>query len=202
MSLVGEGREYATPPTLIFEGGGGQGTQGAAEIDTLGKVTSINVVDDGEFYQEPPYILITGGGGIGAKSVATVDQGAVTGITITDPGQGYTTPPNIIFTKLVNLKRKTSARQALNSSTIYLTGLTKNVGASDSEIFVDSTNAFPGSGTIILNTETITYTSKSEGKFSGLTRGVNFNYDQRVILDDGQNDASGASTTSSMLVTE
>ena len=72
--------------------------------------------------------------------------------------------------------------------------MTKNVGASDSEIFVDSTNAFPGSGTIILGTETITYTSKSEGKFSGLTRGVNFNYDQRVILDDGQNDASGAST--------
>ena len=194
LSLVGEGREYATPPTLIFEGGGGQGAQGAAEIDTLGKVTTINVVDDGEFYQEPPFILITGGGGIGAKAVATVDQGAVTGITVTDPGQGYTTPPNIIFTKLVNLKRKTSARQALNSSTIYLTGLAKNVGASDSEIFVDSTDAFPGSGTIILNTETINYTSKSEGKFSGLTRGVNFNYDQRVILDDGQNDASGAST--------
>ena len=53
---------------MIFEGGGGgQGAQGAAEIDTLGKVTSVNIVDPGEFYQEPPFVLFTGGGGIGAK---------------------------------------------------------------------------------------------------------------------------------------
>tara|TARA_R100000030_G_scaffold54697_1_gene41189 strand:- start:437 stop:4654 length:4218 start_codon:yes stop_codon:yes gene_type:complete len=195
LSLLNNGREYASPPTVIFEGGGGgQGAQGAAEVDTTGKVTSVSIVDSGEFYQEPPYILITGGGGIGAKAVATVSQGEVTGITVTDPGEGYTTPPNVIFTKLVNLKRKTRARQANNSSTIYLTGLVKDVTASDTEIYVDSTDAYPGSGEFILNTETISYTSKSEGKFSGLTRGVNFNYDQRVILDDGQNDANGNST--------
>ena len=195
LSLLNNGREYASPPTVIFEGGGGgQGAQGAAEVDTTGKVTSVSIVDSGEFYQEPPYILITGGGGIGAKAVATVSQGEVTGITVTDPGEGYTTAPNIIFTKLVNLKRKTRARQANNSSTIYLTGLVKDVTASDTEIYVDSTDAYPGSGEFILNTETISYTSKSEGKFSGLTRGVNFNYDQRVILDDGQNDSNGNST--------
>ena len=50
------------------------------------------------------------------------------------------------------------------------------------------------SGQFILNTETIAYTSKSAGKFSGLTRGVNFNYDQHVILDAGQNDQNGLST--------
>ena len=195
LSLLNNGREYASPPTVIFEGGGGgQGAQGAAEVDTTGKVTSVSIVDSGEFYQEPPFILITGGGGIGAKAVATVSQGEVTGITVTDPGEGYTTAPNVIFTKLVNLKRKTRARQANNSSTIYLTGLVKDVTASDTEIYVDSTDAYPGSGEFILNTETISYTSKSEGKFSGLTRGVNFNYDQRVILDDGQNDANGNST--------
>ena len=186
LSLLNSGREYATPPTLVFEGGGGQGAQGAAEIDTLGRVTRIDIVDEGEFYQEPPFILITGGGGIGAKATATIDQGVITGITVTDEGTGYTSPPNVIFTKLVNLKRKTRARQAFNSSPIYLTGLVKDVTASDTEIFVDSTDAYPGSGEIILGTETISYTSKSEGKFSGLTRGVNFNYDQRVILDDGQ----------------
>jgi hypothetical protein len=193
LSLLGEGRNYQTPPTLIFEGGGGQGAQGAAAIDTTGKVTSITVADAGEFYQEPPYILITGGGGIGAKAVATVDQGIITGITVTDPGSGYTSTPNVIFTKLVNLKRKTRARQSLNSESIYLTGLVKDVTASDAEIFVDSTDAYPGSGEIIVNTETIRYTAKSAGKFSGLTRGVNFNYDQRVILDNGQ-DVNGVST--------
>ena len=194
LSLLNSGRSYATPPTLIFEGGGGQGAQGAAAIDTLGKVTSISIVDDGEFYQEPPYVLITGGGGTGAKAVARIDQGSIVGIDVTDPGEGYTNPPNIIFTKLVNLKRKTRARQAFNSGAIYLTGLVRNITASDSEIYVDSTDAYPGSGQIIINTETITYTNKSVGRFSGLTRGVNFNYDQRVILDAGQNDAQGNST--------
>ena len=194
LSLLNSGRDYATPPTLIFEGGGGQGAQGAAEIDRLGKVTRIDVVDNGEFYQEPPYILITGGGGIGARAVARIDQGAVVGIDVVEEGTGYTSPPNVVFTKLVNLKRKTRARQSLNSSPIYLTGLVKDMTASDTDLFVDSTDAYPGSGSIILGTETITYTSKSEGKFSGLTRGVNFNYDQRIILDDGQNDSNGVST--------
>ena len=194
LSLLNQGRNYATPPTLIFEGGGGQGAQGAAEIDTLGEVTSISIVDQGEFYQEPPFILITGGGGIGAKAEATIDQGKITGINVTEPGKGYTSPPNIIFTKLVNLKRKSDARQSFNSSVIYLTGVVKDVGAGDTEIFVDSTDAYPGSGQIILNKETISYTAKTAGKFSGLTRGVNFNYDQRVILDAGQNDSNGLST--------
>ena len=194
LSLLNAGRNYATPPTLIFEGGGGQGAQGAAEIDTLGKVTSISIVDPGEFYQEPPYILVTGGGGNGAKAEAVINQGQITAINITDPGEGYVNPPNIVFTKLVNLKRKTRARQAFNSDNIYLTGLVKDLSPSDTEIFVDSTDAYPGSGSIIVDTETITYTSKSEGKFTGLTRGVNFNYDQRVILDTAQNNQQGISS--------
>jgi len=194
LSLLNAGRNYATPPTLIFEGGGGQGAQGAAEIDTLGKVTSVNIVNPGEFYQEPPYVLITGGGGIGARAEATISQGSITGINIIEQGVGYTSVPNVIFTKLVQLKRKTRARQAFNSTAIYLTGLVKSVTASDSNIYVDSTDAYPGSGSIILNRETISYTSKSAGRFTGLTRGVNFNYDQRVILDPGQNDSNGIST--------
>ena len=193
LSLISGGREYATPPTLIFEGGGGQGAQGAASIDTLGKIKNISIVDAGEYYEEPPYILITGGGGIGAKAEAVIDQGSISAINVTDPGAGYINPPSIIFTKLVNLKRKTSARQAYNSGANYLTGLVKDVAAADTTIYVDSTDAYPGSGEVILNKETIAYTNKAAGKFSGLTRGLNFNYDQRVILDNGQNNPDGTS---------
>ena len=192
LSLLNQGRSYATPPNLIFEGGGGQGAEGAAEIDTLGKVTSISVVDPGEFYQEAPFVLITGGGGIGAKAEAVISQGQVTGINVIEPGEGYTSSPNIIFTKLVNLKRKTRARQAFNSSDIYLTGLTKTLGPQDTQIFVASTDAYAGSGQLIVNKETITYTAKSRGRFTGLTRGVNFKYDQRIILDTVQ-DVEGIS---------
>ena len=193
LSLLNEGRSYATPPNLIFEGGGGQDAEGAASVDTLGKVTSVNIVDGGEFYQTEPYILLTGGGGLGAKAEAVISQGSITGVNITDPGKGYTSPPNIIFTRLVNLKRKTRSRQAFNSSDIYLTGLTKALGSSDTVVYVASTDAYPGSGSIIVDKETISYTSKSRGRFTGITRGVNFKYDQRVILDDGQNNADGSS---------
>ena len=194
LTLLNSGRSYSSAPTMVFEGGGGQDAQGSAKINTTGKVTSIAIADPGEFYQEPPYVLLTGGSGIGAKAVATIDQGQITGITVTDQGEGYTTPPNVIFTRLVNLKRKTRARQANNAKNIYLTGLTKNVTTSASEIYVSNTGAFPGSGEFILDYETIAYTSKTDEKFAGITRGVNFNYDQRVILDDGQNDDSGIST--------
>ena len=194
LTLLNSGRSYSSAPTMVFEGGGGQDAQGSAKINTTGKVTSIAIADPGEFYQEPPYVLLTGGSGIGAKAFATIDQGQITGITVTDQGSGYTTPPNVIFTRLVNLKRKTRARQAYNAKNIYLTGLTKNVTTSASEIYVKDTGAFPGSGEFILDYETISYTSKTDEKFAGITRGVNFNYDQRVILDDGQNDDSGIST--------
>ena len=194
LTLLNSGRSYSSAPTMVFEGGGGQDAQGSAKINKTGKVTSIAIADPGEFYQEPPYVLLTGGSGIGAKAFATIDQGQITGITVTDQGSGYTTPPNVIFTRLVNLKRKTRARQANNAKNIYLTGLTKNVTTSASEIYVSNTGAFPGSGEFILDYETIAYTSKTDEKFAGITRGVNFNYDQRVILDDGQNDDSGIST--------
>jgi hypothetical protein len=194
LSLLSSGRNFATPPTLLFEGGGGQGSRGAAEIDTTGKVTSISIVNTGEFYQEPPFILITGGGGIGAKAVARIQQGEIIGIDVTDPGKGYTNPPNIIFTKLVNLKRKTAARQAFNSASFYLTGLLKSIDADDTTIYVNSTDAFPGSGELILNNEIISYSSKSRERFLGIARGLNFNYDQRVILDTSQNDQLGVST--------
>tara|TARA_R100001510_G_scaffold52022_1_gene52406 strand:- start:845 stop:5416 length:4572 start_codon:yes stop_codon:yes gene_type:complete len=194
LTLLNAGRSYATAPTVIFEGGGGQDAQGSAKIDTTGKVTRIDIANAGEFYQEAPFILITGGGGIGAKAVAAVDQGEIVSITVTDEGEGYTSPPKVIFTRLVDLKRKAGARQANNSSNIYITGLTKAITPDATEIFVKSTSSFPGSGNFIVGYETISYTAKTDEKFSGLTRGVNFNYDQRIILDTSQDDREGIST--------
>lgn len=195
LTLLNPGRSYETPPTLIFEGGGtGQGARGAAEIDTNGRITRIDVVNPGEFYEIPPYILITGGGGSGAKAVARIDQGSIVGIDVIEEGRGYINPPNIIFTKLVNLKRRVNARQANNSKPAFLTGLSKSLTASDDTIYVDSTEAFPGSGELLINNEIIRYASKSRERFTGVTRGINFNYDQRVILDDSQNNQQGISS--------
>ena len=194
LALLNPGRSFATPPTIIFEGGGGQGATGSASIDTAGKLTGVTIVNPGEFYQTPPYVYITGGGGLGAKAAARIDQGSIVGIDIIDPGTGYINPPSIIFTKLVNLKRKASNRQSYNSTQSVMTGLLKNTTAGDGTIYVSSTDSFPGSGRIILNGETISYATKSRERFSGLSRGLNFNYDQRIVLDSTQIDAEGNST--------
>ena len=193
LTLLNEGTSYATPPTLIFEGGGGNGARGAAEISTTGKLSRINVVDAGEFYQEPPFVLISGGGGGGAKAVARIDQGSIVGIDLVDPGSKFTSTPNIIFTKLVNLKRRVSARQSLNSDNLYISGLLKKAESSDTTIYVSNTSAFPGSGEALLQNETISYTGKTENSFTGVTRGVTFKYDQRVVLDTNLDNSDGIS---------
>jgi len=194
LSLISEGREYATPPSLFFQGGGGANATGVAYVDTTGKLTSITVDNGGQFYQEEPYILIDGGGGIGAKARARISQGNVVGIDVLDPGVGYTSPPNIIFTKLVNLKRKVRNRQSNNSVDYNFCGLASSATATDTNIFVDNTSAFDGSGTFILGNEIVRYTGRERGRFTGCIRGINFRYDQRVILDTGQNNSEGIST--------
>ena len=133
-----------------------------------GRVTRIDIVDEGEFYQEPPFILITGGGGIGAKAQQLLIRVLSLALLSLMKELDIHLHQMLSLLNLVNLKRKTRARQAFNSTPKYLTGLVKDVAASDGEIFVDSTDAYAGSGDLILGTETISYTSKSEGKFSGL----------------------------------
>ena len=193
LSLESSGSGYLSPPTLFFQGGGGQGAEGVADVDYSGIVTNINVVNPGRFYQDPPYIYIQGGGGVGAKATARIEQGEVVGIDVTDPGRGYTSAPNIIFTKLVNVKRKVRNRQSYNASSFFITGLQKSLDTNTEEVVVKSTGAFPGSGKFMIGREIIEYTSKDAKRFLGCTRGTNFRFDQRVIVDGIQN-VDGVST--------
>lgn len=189
LSILNTGRNYETPPFLSITGGGGSGASGAAEIDARGIVSpDVNITNPGQFYLEEPYVLFIGGGGTGAKGKAVVSQGEIVDIVVTDPGNGYTSPPTITFAKSVKLKRVSRNRQSYNLSLYNLTGITKNIGRSDTSIYVSSTAAYPGSGVILLEKELIRYTGKDANRFTGCTRGINFRYDQRIILDTIQND--------------
>ena len=195
LSLIQSGRDYHNSAvSLAFIGGGGNDATGAAYVDKTGKITRIDVDDGGQFYNEAPYVLIDGGRGTGAKARAVISQGRVTEVIVEDPGAGYTEVPNIIFTKLVNLKRKVRNRQAFNSVDYNFCGLASSAQPTDTNIFVDNTDAFDGSGTFILGREIVRYTGKEKGRFTGCIRGTNFRFDQRVILDSGQNNSEGIST--------
>jgi len=189
LSILNAGRGYETTPFLSITGGGGTGATGAAEVDLTGIVSpDISISNPGQFYLQEPYILFIGGGGSGAKGKAVINQGSLTDIVVTDPGQGYTTPPQIVFTRQAKLKRVSRNRQAYNLRLYNLTGLTADVNRNSSTIYVSSTDAYPGSGILLLEKELIRYTGKDAKRFTGCTRGINFRYDQRVVLDDTQND--------------
>ena len=189
LSLLNDGRGYETPPFLSITGGNGNGATAAADIDVKGVVSSdVTITNSGQFYLTAPYILFSGGGGRGAKGKAIINQGELVDIIVTDKGIGYTSPPQIIFTRNVKLKRKSRNRQSYNLEVFNVTGITSNIGRSDTSIYVSTTTPYPGSGVILLEKELIRYTGKDSNRFTGCTRGLNFRYDQRVILDSTQDD--------------
>lgn len=194
LSIINEGREYLPNNTVIsLTGGNGSGAKGVVEVDEFGVIERIRVENPGEFYETDPLVLLVGGGGSGAKAVAKTNLGELSEIQLLDRGGKYTSEPEVVFARQTKLSRKVRNRQSYNSSIKSLTGLIKDVEPSDTDIFVESTGSFPGSGTLFLNKEIINYTGKTSTSFTGCNRGINFRYDQKLVLDVGADDEFGIS---------
>ena len=184
LSLEAPGANYELGDiNLVINGGGGQGATGVADIDQFGIVKTINVTSPGEFFESPPVILLNGGGGGGARAAANVVLGSITSIDILDPGGGYSSNPQVLLTRNTDLIKKNRNRQAFNSFLYDITGLLRDVDISDQTIYVETTDPYPGSGKILIGREVIRYTGKTATSFTGCDRGVNFRYDQKVIVD-------------------
>ena len=204
------GRNYTEEDVnIIISGGGGQGATGVAAVNQFGEVSSITLTNQGEFFETPPLIQIIKGGGSGAAAEAFINLGKITNIDLVRGGGGYTTPPEIIFTRDTNLIREARNRQSLNSTVYNLTGLTSNVNSSTGTIYVQTTDPYSGSGKILLGREIIRYTGKTSisngddyDSFTGCDRGLNFRFDQKVILDNLQDDPNTGLTAYSFQVTD
>ena len=200
LSVENNGRSYtAEDITLVISGGGGQNATGVCEVNQFGTVESITISNPGEFFETPPLIQLIGGGGSGAQAEAEINLGKITAINILNPGGGYTSPPSVIFTRDTNLIRTQRNRTSLVSAFFEITALIRNATATDSTIYVETTDAFPGSGKFQIGREIVRYTGKTPISFTGCDRGINFRYDQRVILDaladDPQTGISGYNFT-------
>ena len=200
LSVENNGRSYtAEDITLVISGGGGQNATGVCEVNQFGTVESITISNPGEFFETPPLIQLIGGGGSGAQAEAEINLGKITAINILNPGGGYTSPPSVIFTRDTNLIRTQRNRTSLVSAFFEITALIRNATATDSTLYVETTDAFPGSGKFQIGREIVRYTGKTPISFTGCDRGINFRYDQRVILDaladDPQTGVSGYNFT-------
>jgi len=189
LSLENVGRNYTRQDVaLVIGGGGGEGATGVAEVNEFGQIENINISNPGEFFETPPIVQLIGGGGSGAAADAVINLGRIESINITNPGGGYTSPPQVIFARNTNLVRTARNRQSLNSTVFNITGLTGDIAESDTTINVETTAAFPGSGKALVGREIFRYTSKTATQFKGVTRGVNFKFDQKIRLDNLQDD--------------
>jgi len=210
LSIEQQGRNYTEEDiNIIISGGGGAGATGVANVNQFGEVSSITLTNQGEFFEDPPLIQLIKGGGSGASAEAFINLGSITNINLLTGGGGYTTPPEVIFTRDTNLIREARNRQSLNSNVYNLTGLTTNITSSGGTIFVETTDPYAGSGKILLGREIIRYTGKtarSDGddydSFTGCDRGVNFRFDQKVILDNLQDDPNTGLTNYDFNVTD
>ena len=210
LAIEETGRNYTEEDVnIIISGGGGQGGTGVANVNQFGEVSAITLTNQGEFFEEPPLIQLIKGGGSGATAEAGINLGKITEINLLTGGGGYTTPPEVIFTRDTNLIREARNRQSLNSTVYDLTGITTNVSSSTGTIYVQTTDPYAGSGKILLGREIIRYTGKqarSNGDdydaFTGCDRGVNFRFDQKVILDNLQDDPNTGLSAYSFQVTD
>ncbi|UNH61322.1 baseplate wedge initiator [Synechococcus phage S-SZBM1] len=197
LAIEQSGRNYVPEDvTLVISGGGGQGATGVASVNSFGAVSEIRVTNPGEFFETPPLIQIIGGGGSGAEAEAIIELGKIKEIKLLNPGGGYTNDPQVIFTRDTNLIRAQRNRTSLTSDLYNLTGLIRDAGPADTTLYVETTNAFPGSGKFQIGNEIIRYTGKTPISFTGCSRGINFRYDQRVILDNLADTPEGISSYS------
>ena len=210
LAIEEQGRNYTEEDVnIIISGGGGQGGTGVAAVNQFGEVSSITITNEGEFFETPPLIQLIKGGGSGATAQAFINLGKITNIDLLTGGGGYVTPPEVIFTRDTDLIREARNRQSLNSTVYNITGLTQNVNSSTGTLYVQTTDPYPGSGKILVGREIIRYTGKlavSNGDdydaFTGCDRGVNFRFDQKVILDNLQDNPDTGLTAYSFSVTD
>ena len=203
LSIQQQGRNYTEEDVnIIISGGGGQGATGVASVNQFGEVSSISLTNAGEFFETPPLIQIIGGGGSGASAEAFIDLGVITNINLISGGGGYQGTPNVIFTRDTDLIRTARNRQSLNSVLYNLSGILTNVDSNDTTVHIETTDPYPGSGKFLVGREVIRYTGKTPTSFTGCDRGVNFRFDQKVILDNLQDDANTGLTQYQFSVTD
>ena len=203
LSIQEQGRNYTEEDVnIIISGGGGQGATGVASVNQFGEVSSISLTNAGEFFETPPLIQIIGGGGSGASAEAFIDLGVITNIDLISGGGGYQGTPNVIFTRDTDLIRTARNRQSLNSVLYNLSGILTNVDSNDTTVHIETTDPYPGSGKFLIGREVIRYTGKTPTSFTGCDRGVNFRFDQKVILDNLQDDPNTGLTQYQFSVTD
>jgi len=193
----GYGRDYEQEDTVLIRGIDEFGNVATDPTDTDGtaKITvasnsdqiieSITVTDQGSQYFESPIVVSRGAAGTGLVGVVNIDNNYVISVDVVKGGSGFSGQPEIVFADRLSHTSENNNRFYLSSNSTKLASLVEDVTDTADEIFVETTGGFEGSGSFILGKEKIQYTAITDHSFQGCTRGINFNFDQKLTLADG-----------------
>lgn len=93
----GVGYSQATPPEVLFIGGGGTGATGTALVNASGAVIGVTITNSGSGYTSSPVVAFRTGSITHAVATATVSAGRLSAINIVNAGTGYSSAPTITF---------------------------------------------------------------------------------------------------------
>jgi alpha-tubulin suppressor-like RCC1 family protein len=196
----GYGRNYSLSDSIIIQAidkfgstenvsNSGQGAFAKLLVESFenGEVDSIIIPENtrGSQYFTSPILITKGGSGFGVQVETIIENNAVKEVKLIKKGVGFETVPQIIFGQKLSLTKKERIRTYLNSNANKVSGLIKNIESDDTEIFVQTTGGFLGSGILVVGKELIAYTGVTENSFTGCSRGLNFNFDQKLTLSAG-----------------
>lgn len=71
VEVVNGGSGYTSAPKVEFEGGGGTGATGVAEL-SYDRVNTVRITNGGSGYTSAPTVKFTGGAGTGAVATAEI----------------------------------------------------------------------------------------------------------------------------------
>jgi hypothetical protein len=92
VNITNSGFGYTTPPSVIFNGGGGSGVEALASLGN-GVLNSINISDGGSGYVGIVTVSFVGISSQPAVARAVVKNGSIESIQLVNSGLGYTTAP-------------------------------------------------------------------------------------------------------------
>jgi hypothetical protein len=198
IEVTNSGGGYTEPPEVIFsepEGENGIRAEGSANIDSFGRVTSIDIISTGTQYLSPPSITLSGGGGFGATASCIM-------YPIYYSIQSATLPENASSTVVLlsNLNNNVSA-----GTTVYFTRVSLQITSSHSFEWVGSGNnintAKPALGGVVIQENEVIKTNGGIVVYTSTDQGGNFKIGDDVTINQVTGTITGRAFSQSLLNT-
>ena len=198
IQIIDGGYGYTSPPIVVIDpptGPNGINAEGSANIDSNGRVISVDLISSGNQYKTPPSISFVGGDGVGAAATVKLYPTYYTIESATLPNAGITT---IVLAR--NLNNTVSI-----GTTVYFSRLSLQIASSHSFEWIGAGNdifkAKPGLGGVVIQENEIIKSAGGEIVYTSTDQAGNFRIGEGVVINQVTGTISGRAFSQSLLNT-